>query len=90
MYSNFLLTNNQQLDGQQLSFQWCVIGGNWAMVLSFITTVLCLLMTYKFNHYFSIPAQVSAHIATIVFAAMFKIGYVIRCVGLHGLGCYVK
>ncbi|MBS3799194.1 MULTISPECIES: hypothetical protein [unclassified Pseudoalteromonas] len=90
MYSNFLLTGAQQLDNQQRGFQWCVIGGNWAMVMSFMTTALCLLITYKFNHYFSIPAQVSAHIATIVFAAFFKVGYVVRCVGLHGLGYSVK
>jgi hypothetical protein len=30
--------------------------------------------------------QVAGHIATIIFAGLLKLGYVLRCVGVHGLG----
>ena len=86
MYSNFALSTMHQLDEHQLNFQKCIIAGNWAMVFSLLVTVSCLFITFQFDHLFSIPAQVSAHIATIVFAGVFKVGYVLRCVGVHGLG----
>lgn len=86
MYSNFALLNNHQLDGQQLNFQKCIIGGNWTMIVSLFITCTCLLMTFGFDESFSITTQIAAHISTIIFAALFKIGYVIRCVGVHGLG----
>jgi len=86
MYSNFILERRHQLDMTQLNFQKCIIIGNWAMVIALSITVMCLLMTFQFDQYFSIPVQVSAHIATIVFAGVFKVGYVLRCVGVHGLG----
>ncbi|MBH0081513.1 hypothetical protein [Pseudoalteromonas sp. NZS11] len=34
--------------------------------------------------------QVSAHIGTIVIAAILKVSYVLRCVAQHGLGQEVR
>ena len=50
------------------------------VVLSSIT------ITFAYDESFSISSQIVAHIATIVFAGLLKIGYVLRCVALHGFG----
>lgn len=86
MYSNFIVENKTQYSEQQLSFQKCIIGGNWAMIVSFLVASVCLLVTFQFEQHFSIVTQIAAHISTIIFAALFKVGYVVRCVGVHGLG----
>ena len=86
MYSNFLLNEHHQRTQQALNFQKCIIGGNWTMLASFFVAALCVMVTFQFAHLFSMTIQISAHIATIVFASLFKVGYVIRCVGVHGLG----
>ena len=86
MYSNFALTKSHKLGETELVFQQCIIAGNWSMVLSFLIASTCILITFQFDHMFSISVQITAHIATIIFAGLFKIGYVVRCVGLHGLG----
>jgi len=47
------------------------------------------LISFPFEQYFTIGSQIVAHISTIIFAAVIKIGYVVRCVGVHGLGSRV-
>ena len=86
MYTNFVLADEHGLNNHQLNFQRCIIAGNWSMVIAFTVTSICLMMTFQFDQHLSIPVQISAHIATIVFAGLFKPGYVLRCVGVHGLG----
>ncbi|MDO6425868.1 hypothetical protein Q4489_02540 [Thalassotalea sp. 1_MG-2023] len=86
MYSNFALATNHQLDNTELNYQKCIITGNWTMIISFFITVMCLMINFQFDFQFSIPVQIGAHVATIIFASLFKIGYVIRCIGVHGLG----
>jgi hypothetical protein len=60
--------------------------GNYLMLLSFFIVITSVGITFVIDEYFTISAQVSAHIATIVFAGLFKIGYVLRCIALHGFG----
>lgn len=86
MYSNFILANKHRLNNRQLNFQKCIIAGNWLMLCSFIIALICILVTFQFDQYFSIFVQVGAHILTIVFAGVLKIGYVLRCIGFDGLG----
>jgi len=86
MYAQFHLPKYHHLNANQLSFQKCILIGNWLMVLSLFVVCICLLITYGFDQYFSIKSQIVGHISTIIFAALLKIGYVIRCVGVHGLG----
>lgn len=86
MYTNFALANNHQLNNTELNFQKCIIIGNWAMIVSFLITTTCLMVNFQFDYQFSMAVQISAHVATIIFASLFKIGYVIRCIGVHGLG----
>ncbi|SET80552.1 hypothetical protein SAMN05660429_02731 [Thalassotalea agarivorans] len=86
MYTNFVLANTQGYDNSQLNFQKCIIGGNWTMIVSFSIALICLMVTFQFEQHFTLHTQIFAHIATILFAGLFKIGYVLRCVGVHGLG----
>lgn len=46
------------------------------MTGSFLGFVACLLISYPYAQYFSIPLQVTAHIFTILFAAIFKVAVV--------------
>jgi len=56
------------------------------MTYSSIVTLISLLASFVFESYLPISIQVTAHIATILFSALFKLGYVIRCIGAHALG----
>ena len=86
MYAQFHVPKYHHLDDNQLNFQKCIFIGNWSMVLSLIVVCTCLLITYGFEQDFTIKSQIVGHISTIIFAALLKIGYVIRCIGVHGLG----
>lgn len=86
MYSQLFINNCYKFDQSQINYQKCIIGGNWLMLVSLTITLLCLAMTFGFDHLFHMYLQIAGHILTIVFAGTFKLGYVIRCVGVHGLG----
>lgn len=60
--------------------------GNYVMIVSSIVTLAAVVMNFGFERNFPLTLQVAGHIATIIFATLFKIGYVIRCIGAHGLG----
>ena len=64
-------------------YQRCLVLGNSLMVISLIIVVSSLFITYGFDQHFAIGTQITAHIATIIFAAFIKIGYVMRCIALH-------
>ncbi|WP_198552751.1 hypothetical protein [Psychromonas sp. Urea-02u-13] len=66
-----------------INYQKCLTLGNSLMAISLIVVFSSLLISYGFDQHFAIGAQVTAHIATIVFAAFIKIGYVMRCIALH-------
>ncbi|MFH6955234.1 hypothetical protein ACHSBP_19215 [Pseudoalteromonas sp. XMcav1-K] len=63
--------------------------GNWLMLVPVSLFISCLMISYSFAEYFSMAQQIAAHIGTMVFPALFKIGYVVRCIGQHGLGLRV-
>ncbi|WNC68738.1 hypothetical protein RI845_00990 [Thalassotalea nanhaiensis] len=89
MYSQFYIANQLPQIDNALNFQKCLVVGNWLMLASFLIVSMCVAITFGFEESFGIPAQVSAHIATIVFAGLLKIGYVLRCVALHAFGVKV-
>jgi amino acid permease len=86
MYSQFYLNKSLQFDEKAKNFQKCILGGNWLMLVSFLIVTLSIVMTFGANEHFSIAMQVAGHIATIISAGLLKLGYVLRCVGVHGLG----
>ncbi len=47
------------------------------MMISLIGFIICLFITYLWDHQFSINQQVLAHILTIIFAAFFKVAVVV-------------
>lgn len=47
-----------------------------AMAVSLIGFVMSILVSYPYADNFSIPVQILAHISTIVFAGIFKVGVV--------------
>ncbi|WDE10561.1 hypothetical protein [Thalassomonas haliotis] len=53
-------------------------------------TILSLFAVYGFYEYLSIGQQVALHIATIIFAGVFKLGYVLRLVAQKELGLAVR
>ncbi len=86
MYTQFFIDDELRFNQTETNFQKCIIGGNWLMLVALSITLICLSMTFGFDHLINMYAQIAAHILTIVFAGIFKIGYVIRCIGVHGLG----
>ncbi|WOH38648.1 hypothetical protein RI844_05355 [Thalassotalea fonticola] len=86
MYSHFALAGQLPSITNALNFQKCLVAGNWLMVTSLLIVFICIAITFGFDESFSISAQVSAHIATIIFAGLVKIGYVLRCIALHAFG----
>jgi len=86
MYSQFFIARQLPNIENALGFQKCLVIGNYLMLLSLLIVASCIFITFAYDQYFNISVQVSAHIATIVFAGFLKIGYVLRCVALHGFG----
>lgn len=86
MYSQFSIANQLPAVPDALNYQRCLILGNYLMLISFFVVLSSVFITFGFDELFAISIQISAHIATIVFAALLKIGYVLRCVALHGFG----
>lgn len=86
MYSQFQIAPQLPKVESALAFQKCLVIGNYLMLLSFFIVITSILITFIIDEHFTISAQVSAHIATIVFAGLLKIGYVLRCIALHGFG----
>jgi hypothetical protein len=86
MYSQFSIGSSLPNIDNALSFQKCLLLGNYLMIISLLIVASSIVVTFAYDDYFTITAQVSAHIATIIFAGLLKIGYVLRCVALHGFG----
>lgn len=86
MYSQFTIASHLPAIENALNYQKCLLIGNYLMILSFLIVSLAVTVTFAFDESFSITTQISAHIATIIFAGLLKIGYVLRCVALHGFG----
>lgn len=74
------------LPTNSINFQQCLKIGNALIIAALLLVTASVLISFVFDEYFSLVFQISAHIGTIIFAGVAKIGYVIRCVGAHGLG----
>ncbi len=59
------------------------IAGGLVMILSAMVFTSTLLISFPFAEAFSIMQQAIAHIMTIVFAGVFKVGYVVFAIGRH-------
>lgn len=86
MYSQFFISKQLPLIPNALSYQKCLILGNYMMIFSTLIVASSVLITFAFDDRFAMAVQIFAHIVTIVFAGLLKIGYVLRCVALHGFG----
>ncbi len=86
MYSQFIIARQLPDVENALGFQKCLVIGNYLMLMSFLIVATSLFITFAYDENLTISAQVLAHIATIIFAGLLKIGYVLRCVALHGFG----
>jgi hypothetical protein len=79
--------NNDTLERQyKRNFSRVLLSGNGAMSIAMIGIIICIVIGYTHDEYFSLWTQVASHVALILFATAVKIGYVMRCIGLHGLG----
>jgi hypothetical protein len=86
MYSQFTIANQLPEMPYALNYQKCLVIGNYLMLISLIIVSSSIFITFAFDEQFSMAVQISAHIATIIFAGFLKIGYVLRCIALHGFG----
>lgn len=86
MYTQLFIKDSPFTQNDQLNFQWCIISGNWILILSGTVTAALLTMNFALEQYVSLAVQIAGHVGTILTASLFKLGYVIRCVGIHGLG----
>jgi uncharacterized membrane protein YqjE len=60
--------------------------GNITMLMGLLFTVITILICYVFDEYFPMAVQVLSHIVMLIAATAIKIGYIMRCIGRHGLG----
>ncbi|MPY23075.1 hypothetical protein FM037_05150 [Shewanella psychropiezotolerans] len=67
-------------------FKLVLHSGNAAMLIAVLGMLLSIFVGYVLAEQFSLWAQVASHITLILCATAIKIGYVMRCIGLHGLG----
>lgn len=79
-------SNDNKTHKDTINYDACLSLGNKVMLLCGIATIISLLASFAFDTYVPLQLQVVAHIATILFSALFKLGYVIRCIGAHALG----
>jgi len=86
MYKQFYMPKDLPNVDNAMNYQKCLVLGNWLMVFSLIIVAISISVNFAFETHFEISSQIVAHIATIIFAAFLKIGYVVRCIGLHGFG----
>ncbi|CAM3072628.1 hypothetical protein [Pseudoalteromonas distincta] len=88
---NTLMLNNlnNQIQSSSL-YETVLFAANTALLVSLVCISASILISYPFAEYFSMAVQVSAHISTIVIAAILKVSYVLRCIAQHGLGQEVR
>lgn len=83
------LINLKQSNTPVNNYYTSVKVGNWVLIVSCALFFLSILVSYPFAELFNIPQQIAGHIGTMVFPGFIKIGYVVRCVGIKGLGLQV-
>lgn len=60
--------------------------GRVAMLLSAIGMIGAILATYIYADHLSIGQQIAGHLALPIFAAIFKLSYVVRLAAHHAMG----
>ena len=83
MYSHFHLGGQRPDIHNARQFHCLLVIGNWGMILGLTLTVLSVLVSYTYAHWFSMSAQVLAHIGTLLFATVVKFGYIMRSIALN-------
>lgn len=59
---------------------------NVALAVSLAAALITVVLAYPLADSLSMPAQIGAHIATLIFATTLKLSYVTRLVSLRSLG----
>lgn len=80
------LSNNLLIPTQEINLKKCLRIGNYLIASALFVMAICILVSFVFDQNFSLMSQVIAHVGTIIFAGIVKVGYVVRCIGAHGLG----
>jgi hypothetical protein len=71
-------------------YKTLLFAANTALGVSLVCIIASILISYPYAEYFSMSMQISAHISTIIVAAILKVSYVLRCIAQHGLGQEVR
>ncbi|KZN56378.1 hypothetical protein N474_11575 [Pseudoalteromonas luteoviolacea CPMOR-2] len=79
----------QRLDFS-VTFNKLLTLANYFLALSVIGFGLAIIASYPLAHTLTLPAQITAHISSLVFATLLKISYVIRCLCQYNLGMEVR
>ncbi|WP_339806818.1 hypothetical protein [uncultured Marinobacter sp.] len=59
---------------------------NSLLLISLLGVAITVLLAYPMADLLSLPVQIAAHIATLLFATLLKLSYVMRLVSLKSLG----
>ncbi|KZN40999.1 hypothetical protein N475_01065 [Pseudoalteromonas luteoviolacea DSM 6061] len=79
----------QRLDFS-VTFNKLLTLANYFLALSVIGFGLAIIASYPLANALTLPAQITAHISSLVFATLLKISYVIRCLCQYNLGMEVR
>lgn len=60
------------------------------MLTCFFVTTLCLILVYGFDQHLEIYVLIGLHVSIIIFAALFKLGYLLRLNCLKAMGMPVN
>lgn len=71
------------LRGVIMEFKTVSMLGGIVMVISLAVMSTTILISFPYANHFSIIQQAIAHIGTIIFAGVFKVGYVAYIVGRY-------
>ena len=69
------------------NFRCVLFIGNGVMLTSVSMVFITVFIGYLVPQWFSMIIQIISHIGLILFAALLKIGYVMRLIGQNGLQC---
>ncbi len=76
--------NKDSLTTNSKRFKLVLHRGNVAMLVAAVGMLLSIFVGYA--EQFSLLVQVTSHITLILCATVIKVDYIMRCIGLHGLG----
>lgn len=60
-----------------------LVMGNWGMIFGVLMMVVSVIISFPFAAGVSLSIQIVAHIGTLIFAAVVKIGYILRSIALN-------